>query len=306
MPDDSDPVRGLSVVRDQLRLRNFDVDTVDLSSFRRIPADASLLIAVAPQTPFSPFEQELLRQYLSADAGRLILFLAPGTSTGLSGLLLDWGVIVDDDLIFDPGADNMTEDGDLLIRKFLPHPVTQALINLQTELRVGPARTVRPDPARAAGNGLTTVALAACSPRAWGEVSYRSRSEPADDPRVDIHPQPDMQPPDRLSLAVASERVATRDKLPFSVRGGRLVVFGTGDLISNARISNAGVLSILLGAVNWTVDRDTELNIPARPLERFQLSLSASELRRLRFSLLFLLPGIAVLLGFAVYWTRRT
>ncbi len=39
-----------------------------------------------------------------------------------------------------------------------------------------------------------------------------------------------MEPPDRLGIAVASERVAARDNLPFSVPGGRLVVVGTGDL----------------------------------------------------------------------------
>jgi hypothetical protein len=105
---------------------------------------------------------------------------------------------------------------------------------------------------------------------------------------------------------VAAEPVTVRDNLPFTVPRGRLVVFGTGDLIDNIRFANAGVLNILLGAVNWTVNSDTQLNIPARPLERFQLSLSAAELRNLRYSLMFGLPGVAALLGLAVYWTRRS
>ena len=57
--------------------------------------------------------------------------------------------------------------------------------------------------------------------------------------------------------------------------------------------------------MNWTVDRDTQLNIPARPIERFQLSLSADVFLKLRYTLLFALPGLAALLGLAVYWTRR-
>jgi len=91
----------------------------------------------------------------------------------------------------------------------------------------------------------------------------------------------------------------------FTVRGGRLVVFGSGDLIANARIANVGNQSVFLNAVNWTVDQDTQLNIPARPIERFQLSLSANDLAKLRYTLLFALPGVAALLGLAVYWTRR-
>jgi hypothetical protein len=96
-----------------------------------------------------------------------------------------------------------------------------------------------------------------------------------------------------------------RGDLPFSVPGGKLVVVGTGDMISNARISTTGDEQFFLGEVNWTVGRDASLNVPARPIERFSLSLSAGELARLRYTLMLALPGIAALLGIAVYWARR-
>ena len=60
-----------------------------------------------------------------------------------------------------------------------------------------------------------------------------------------------------------------------------------------------------LGAVNWAVDRERQLNVPARPIERFQLALSAAELQRLNYTLWFGLPGATLLLGLVVYWTRR-
>ena len=109
-----------------------------------------------------------------------------------------------------------------------------------------------------------------------------------------------------MGVAVASERISVRDNLPFSVRGGRLVVFGTGDLIANNRLGVAGNWNVFLGAVNWSVDRDSQLNIPARPIERFQLSLSADNLLKLRYTLLLALPAAAALLGLIVYWTRRS
>jgi hypothetical protein len=305
-PDDADGTRGLSLASEQLRQRNFEVATLQLGPDHPVPDDASLLIAVAPQSPFSPFEQELLRQYLRARAGKLMLFLAQGFPHGLDSLLQDWGVTADDDLVHDTGAENVTEDEDLLIQYFPPHPITQALINYKIALRVGRARTIRPDAGRAAANGLNVVTLAATSPTAWGQVNYRRRDAAAIPSNVDIRPQATTLPPNRLSLAVAAEPVTVRDNLPFTVPRGRLVVFGTGDLIDNIRFANAGVLNILLGAVNWTVNSDTQLNIPARPLERFQLSLSAAELRNLRYSLMFGLPGVAALLGLAVYWTRRS
>jgi hypothetical protein len=306
-PDNVDPVRGLSMARDQLRLRNYDVETLDLATARKVPADAALLVSVAPTDPFTPFEQELLRQYLGAGAGRLILFVAPNTQPGLSDLLIDdWGILVDDDLILDLASDSLTEDGDLIIRAYTPHPITQILVDYKKELRIGQARSVRPLPGRPAGAGLNVVTLAATSTSAWGEVGYRERGiQTTFTQGLDIKGLHQMDPPDRLGIAVASERIPVRGDLPFSVRGGRVVVIGTGDMISNARITNTGAEALFLGAVNWTVVRDIALNVPARPIERFSLSLSAGELARLRYTLMLALPGIAALLGIAVYWARR-
>ena len=304
-PDDVDPVRGLSALKDQLRVRNFDVDRLDLAATARIPTDAALIVAVSPQAAYTAAEQELLRQYLGAGAGRFIALLAPGQPHGLASLLLDWGVLVDDDMIHDPGPGTMTEEGDLILKLFQPHPITQTLIDYQMPLRIGEARSVRPDPGRKFG-GLTVTTLAVTSSTAWGEVSYRLQRAPEYNPGYDIrNDRPGLEPPDHLGVVIASERVSTRAGLDFSVRGGRLVVFGTGDLIANNRIALPGNLDIFLSAVNWSVDRDTQFNIPVRPIERFQLSLSAGELSRLRSALLFGLPAAALLLGLIVYWTRR-
>jgi len=304
--------RGLTGARDQLRFRNFEVDKLELAVARKVPADAKLLIAVDPKSACTPAEQELLRQYLSSNAGRLILLLAPGkpsASLGLDELLLDWGVLADDDVVIDAGRDFVTDDGDLMVRFFdEKHPITQQLVSYKAPLRLSLARTVRPDPGRSLGNGVTTVSLAWASPAAWGERSYREmfrdRTLPAYDRGIDIRPVPGME--SQLAVAVASERVSARDNLPFSVRGGRLVVFGTGDMVSNARVAIAGNLAMFFGAVNWTVDRDRYINVPARPLDRFTLALSAGDLHKLNYSLWFVLPGITAVLGLMVYWTRRS
>ncbi len=305
-PEDIDPVRGLSALKDQLHARNFDVDRLDLATAGKIPADAALIVAVAPEVGYTAAEQEMLRQYLGAGAGRFIGLLAPAQPHGLASLLLDWGVLVDDDVVYDPAAGFMTEEGDLILKLFQPHPITQALIDREMPLRIGQARSVRPDPGRKLGGGLTVTTLAVTSKEAWGEVSYRLHNAPEYNPGYDIkNDRPGLEPPDHLGVIIASERVAARAGLDFSVRGGRIVVFGTGDLIANNRIALPGNLDIFLSAVNWAVDRDTQFNIPVRPIERFQLSLSASELSRLRSVLLLGLPGAVLLLGLIVYWTRR-
>lgn len=309
--DNPDPQSGLTTLRTQLSLRGFDVESLDFTAIRRIPADASLLFVVAPQSAFSPIEQETLRQYLGGTtAGRMILLLQPQKTTsalGIDDLLLDWGVLVHNDVILDTGDDNVSENGELLIRALTPsHPITKALVDIGSQpLRLGLTRTVMPDPGRATGGGLNTVTLAATSPTAWGERGgFRPGEIPRYDPGIDTRPIRGMEPADRLGVMVASERVAVRDNLPLSVRGGKLVVIGSGDIFTNGRLDNASLM-LALNAVNWSVDRDAQLAIPPRPIERFQLSLSAADFTRLRYALLLGLPGAAMLLGLLVYWTRR-
>ncbi|MDB6113544.1 MAG: ABC-type uncharacterized transport system [Lacunisphaera sp.] len=295
---DVDGARGLSQLSDELRQRNFELAGLDLSLTRKIPDDAALLVIAGQLGRFQPSEEELLRNYLQTRAGRLILMLDPGLAKGhgLDNLLFDWGVLVYDDVIHDTDRHNISDTGELILTKFQPHPITQNLITSDLYLLIGPARTVSEDIGRTPDDGLDVKKLVATGDTAWGERSYRlGKAEYT--PGQDLH--------GLLGIMVISERLKPKASLPLSVRGGRLAVFGTADLVTNNRLINVGNLNLFLSTVNWTVDRDTQLSIPARPIQRFQLALSQEELVRLRLGLLLVVPGLVALVGFFVFWTRR-
>lgn len=302
-PEDVDRRRGLSALRDELRQRNYDIAGLDLNLSHKIPDDAALIIVASPQGRVQPFEEELLRNFLTTRAGRLILLLDPQYPHGLDNLLFDWGTMVFDNVIVDLDPRSTTENNDLLLWNFLPDSsatgshITDNLINNKMPVIVGPARVVSDDLGRSLDDGLSVKKLIATSATAWGEASYRIRNVAwAYTPGQDLKGQ--------LGVMVISERLKPAN-LPLSVKGGRLAVIGTADLVTNNRIINPGNLNLFLATVTWAVDRDTQLNIPARPIQRFQLALSAEELGHLRLVLLFGLPGIIALIGIAVYWTRR-
>jgi ABC-type uncharacterized transport system involved in gliding motility auxiliary subunit len=266
-----------------------------------VPADAALIVIAGPQGRFDPAEEELLRQYLSTRAGRVLALLAPMYPHGLDNLLFDWGVLADDVLIYDESPAGRSETGDLIFPAIYEHPVTQVLASYKIPLRFGPTRVIRLDPGRPLDANLVVSPLAATTPDAWGERTYRLRRTPQFDAGVDLGGNSE-----RLTVATASERKPSSATLAaFSIPAGRLVTFGSADWIANGRLSTVGNLSLFLSAVNWTTDRDIDLNIPARPVQRFQLALTQRQLERLRYSLLFALPGAAAFLGFIVYWTRR-
>ncbi len=301
-PDDITPARGLSRLRDELVQRNFGLAGLDLSLAQKIPDDADhgLIIIASPQTRFLPSEEEMLRNFLQTRAGRIILMLDPGRPHGLETLLFDWGIIVQDNIILDPDPQSLTENNDLRLWNFANDPVSHITDNLRSSelpVVVGLARVVSDDLGVSSNDGLSVKKLITTSDKAWGESDYRSRTPPAYTPGQDLH--------GKLGVMVISERTRPANNLPLSVRGGRLAVIGTAELVTNNRIDTAGNLNLFLATVNWTADRDTQLNIPARPVQRFQLSLSQEELTRLRLGLLLVVPGIIALLGFVVYWTRR-
>ncbi len=301
--DDVSPARGLSALEAELKARNFVTDSLDLAQSRKIPDDAAVIVIAGPQGRFDAFEEELLRQYLSNRAGRVLALLAPGYPPGLDDLFYDWGVLVDDDLIYDRSATGQSETGDLILPALAQHPLTSSLLSYKIPLRFGPSRSVRPDPGRKLDPNLDVTPLVATSEQAWGERNYRARITPVYDVGVDLPPGPQ-----RITVVTASERRTARkikDTTGFSIPSGRLVTYGSADWIANGRLGIIGNLPFFVSALNWTVDRDVDLNVPARPISKFQLSLSQQQLQRLRYSLLFVLPGFAAILGIVVYWTRR-
>ncbi len=296
-PDSVDGARGLSQLRDQLRQRNYDLEGINLSLSRRIPDDAALIIIPSPQSRFQPFEEELLRNYLTTRAGRVILLVDPARQFGLENLLFDWGVLVYDNIILDTNPSYISENGELILSHFLPHPITQLIIDNALFPMVGPTRVVNEDIGRSPDDGLSVKVLVASSPTAWGESGYRLRN-------AEYTSGQDLRHRNGLGILAISERLKPAN-LPLSVPGGRLAVFGTSDLVTNNRIINGGNFPLFLNTFNWAVDSDTQLNIPARTIERFQLSLSQEELVRLRLGLFLVVPGVVALLGVFVYWTRR-
>ncbi|MDR0901198.1 MAG: GldG family protein [Opitutaceae bacterium] len=296
-PNAVDPARGLSELRDALRQRNYALDTLDLSRARVIPEDAAVVVSVGAQTRYESYEQETLRGYMTNRAGRMVVFFQPAINpTGLEELLNDWGLLADNVWVHDRGDGDRADSGDLILSSLTPHPATQLLIDNQLVLRFGATRAARPNPARAADPGLAVTPLVSTGGTAWGERDYQRRL-------ARFNPASDLPGP--LAVGTAAERVKAKNDLPFTVPVGRIVAFGSADFAANGRIRAGANAAIVFSTLNWLVDRDALLNVPARPVERFQLALSRDHLRNLRYTLLFALPGAVALLGLIVYWTRR-
>ena len=88
-------------------------------------------------------------------------------------------------------------------------------------------------------------------------------------------------------------------------RPGRLVVFGDSDFASNAQLASVGNPTLLLNALNWLVERENLLAIPAKKADQIQLNLTRRDLSTIYLIVLVALPLASLSAGVAVYLRRR-
>jgi ABC-type uncharacterized transport system involved in gliding motility auxiliary subunit len=88
-------------------------------------------------------------------------------------------------------------------------------------------------------------------------------------------------------------------------RAGRLVVFGDSDFASNAQLGAVGNPTLLLNALNWLVERENLLAIPAKKADQIQLNLTRRDLGTIYLIVLAALPLASLSVGLAVYLRRR-
>lgn len=293
--DDVDKLRGLSQLENFLRERNFELATLDLAIEKNVPEDASLVVIASPQASLQPEEVEKLRRYMEDRNGRMIVLLDPGRRHGMDDLFFDWGVLVDDTIVIDTGADFRAQGGDLIIRRFAEHPITQLLIDYQITVLFGQPRKVSVDPASISDSRLQVSPLIGTSDQSWSERDYRTQNPPIFDE------QRDQRGP--ISIATVSTR-SSGTELGITIPGGRLIIFGNSDFISNNRLQAFGNQTLLNNSVNWILNRNDLLDIPTRRLESYQIVISERDLRRMLYYYA-IIPVIISCLGFFVFIIRR-
>lgn len=295
--DDASGARGMSQLARQLRLANVELRPLLLNG--PVPRDASLVIVAGPVSAFSPAEAELLRSYLQERNGRALLLLDPGREHGLEPVLDSWAVFSPDAEIREPDASRRLPDGDIALRNLDSrlHPVAEVLARLDLPLVAGRFRPVGFDLGSAPDSTLGVWQMIYSSPDSWGESD--PRREPARfDPTRDL--------PGPICLAVAAERQLGLGTAGRGAVGGRLLVAGSSEIAANGRLGRGGNREFLLRAVQWLGGRERAISVPARPVGKFAVTASGSQMVSLgwRFALL---PLAIAAVGLAVSaWRRRS
>jgi hypothetical protein len=151
------------------------------------------------------------------------------------------------------------------------------------------------EPEKTIPSGTTVDALFKSNPNSWGETDLKSKQASYD-------AGVDLKGPLPLAVAATKEVKPASDKAP-AIKS-RMVVTGTSNFPVNAYFPQ-GNGNLFLNMVSWLAQDEDLISIRPKPPEDRRILLSQAQMRMLLLFTVIVLPGIALITGFAVVWNRR-
>uniref|UniRef100_B8HVM7 Uncharacterized protein n=1 Tax=Cyanothece sp. (strain PCC 7425 / ATCC 29141) TaxID=395961 RepID=B8HVM7_CYAP4 len=278
-----------------LQQKNITVESLNLLTAGKIPADANVVIVAGPKRPFLPAEVKILEDYLKT-GGSALLLLDPLVQTGLEPLLKTWGVEVDNRLVVDAsGAGQLVGlgPGVALVNQYGDHPITRNFNRGFSFFPLAQALTVQPK-----GDEQVT-GLLQTSEQSWAEANAQERE-------LKLDPQRDRKGPLTLGVAITRPLSQSKDQTKETKKEARLVVIGDSDFATDNAFAQSLNGDVLLNSVAWLSDRtDQTLSIrPKEPTNR-RLQMTEAKGRWVSWLSLGVLPFGAFFAAIGLWWQRR-
>jgi len=289
---------GLMHARDLLREEKMKVRQLFLLEKLRIPEDTSVVVIAGPSEQFMQPEIAELEKFLTRGGG-LLLFVEPGTFSGLESLLTRYGVGFGSNRVFDlinkrAGAAAFK----LVINTMGKHMIVDPLSN--AHFIVPNARSVEKLPANANLNPrIVRTELISTSNNSWGESDLNN-------PKPTFNPETgDRKGP--LPLAMSVEIPPDAADPQSAARGGtRMVIVGSRDIFANYMLRDSGSNGELFqNIINWLSKRDRLTTARPKSPDRRPLQITEGQAKSAALFAYLGVPGLLALVGVFIWWRRR-
>ncbi|HXJ82365.1 MAG TPA: Gldg family protein [Candidatus Methylomirabilis sp.] len=275
---------GVGRLRRALETLGFATRKIILATAGRVPDDCAALVEANPRTLYAPPEARALEDYLRRGGAALLMYdIEFPVEPSLAALLATAGLRLSDGVVIDPLDHYFTDPQMVAVTRYTAHPITRGLA-----LTFYPG--VRPlEPLGAPG--VTVTPLFSSSPESYVRPLRDAGAKGA---------APGPQGPQVLAVAVEGRWPGAPPETPF-----RLVVVGDGDFASNSFFPYMSNSDFVLAALAWLLreERAPTMKPPVEVLPT--VVLTNRQVREIFAFTVFVLPGLAVLIGGAVWWRRR-
>jgi ABC-type uncharacterized transport system involved in gliding motility auxiliary subunit len=277
---------------DALRNETYQVESLLLAAEAEVPADASALIIGGPTRPLLPAEIDALRRYVEG-GGALFVAIDPRSQTNLYDLLLDWGVVLGDDVIVDRALAVFGQATTPIAGEYDGrHPITSPL----REPTLFPmVRSVEFD----AGAGSDYSTLVKTGKDSWAERDLDAWRESG---LAEFGPD-DLDGPVPVAIA-GIPRIESAEGEP-AAAAGRIVVFGDSDFATNEFFDALRNRDLFINSVNWLAGDVEQITLRPNVSRASSFQMSQDQFRRIQYLSLFVLPEAIAIFGVVVWWFRR-
>jgi ABC-type uncharacterized transport system involved in gliding motility auxiliary subunit len=320
--EDSTDVAGYGLARSALENDGYDVRPLLLAELPDVPADANVLMIVAPERPVLEQEIAAIDRYIDR-GGKTMLFVDPQRGAEFLPLLERRGITLGDDIIVEQyvqlfaGSQLGVEP---IISDYGAHPITSAF----TERTIfSMARSITLAEEASESIDLAELARSSASPNSWAETDLTRLFESGEVEEDDA----DTAGPIVLAAAATLHRdalnwtastvasapgdgaaadltVDAAASAPLELEG-RLVVVGDSEWANNRYLGNFFNQDLFLNAVSWLAGEEELISIRPRRTRASSVMLTQQESTAVFYLTVLLLPELVLFGGMFVWFGRR-
>jgi ABC-type uncharacterized transport system involved in gliding motility auxiliary subunit len=277
--------RGMKLLVDALKGEGFQIDELQLSDHKEMPADAQTLVIAGPVGALLEGEAKLVHTWVEQKNGKLVFFADPGVNSGFEAQLLTWGAKLGADIVLDPESQEPTL---AIAQEYAEHPISAARSSPFKLATVFPlARSVQK---AGAPPGWTLTEVAKTGARAWGETSSIAGGT------AQFDAGQDLKGPVPLAMALQHGAGET---------DARVVVVGNSAFVANGYLRLGGNKDFALNAIAWASHDESKIAIRPKQRQSNHLFLSGDQKNFMRLFAGVVLPFSLLFAGLLVWQTRR-
>ena len=265
---------GLAIGENALRNDYYTLKPLLLAQQDAVPEDCSLLLVPGPRFEPSAAEIERINAYM-ARGGNVVLLLDPSPSAQMQSMLAAWGIRLSGQVITDNSRVRQQRHPSASLTvgiRYSDHPAVAQLRSATLFFQATPVSLASQLPER------TSARLLVLTDR-------------------DTRSGKNMSGP--FALAAAATRSLAGNKQ------SRLVVIGYSDFATNAYLGSEGNLDLFLNVMNWAAGEEDLLGIGAKPYVNKRIDLTPFRRGIVLSTVVFLIPGIPLLIALVLAMRQR-